>query len=326
MGFIKVVKNKAYFKRFQVPKRRRREGKTDYQNRTALCKQNKDKYNAPRYRMCVRSTNTKVVCQIIYPTIAGDKVMAQALSTELPRYGIKAGLTNFSAHYATGLLLARRLLKKLDLEEAFEGVEEADGEEFHIEEEVDEDSRRPFKALLDIGLVRTTVGAKVFAAMKGAADGGLHVPHNIKRFPGYEPPEEKGADANFEAEALADRIFGRHVAEYMETMEEEDEEKYKAHFAKYIEHGIGSDDVEDMYKSAHAAIRENPEFEKKVSPGQTTKRRGNLVCTPEGTRLYTRNKKISMQERKNTVAQKIASARKALLNAAVSDDSEEEEE
>eukprot|EP00400_MALV-I_sp_L67-5_P000268 gene268-49_t len=113
-------------------------------------------------------------------TIAGDKVMAQALSTELPNYGIKAGLTNFAAHYATGLLVARRLLKKLDLEEAFEGVEEADGEEFHIEEEVDEDSRRPFKALLDIGLVRTTVGAKCFAAMKGAADGGLHVPNNIK--------------------------------------------------------------------------------------------------------------------------------------------------
>ena len=61
---------------------------------------------------------------------------------------------------------------------------------------------------MDIGLVRTTVGAKVFAAMKGAADGGLHVPHNCKRFPGYEPPEERGAEANFDASALADRIFG----------------------------------------------------------------------------------------------------------------------
>ena len=57
---------------------------------------------------------------------------------------------------------------------------------------------------MDIGLVRTTVGA----AMKGAADGGLHVPHNCKRFPGYEPPEERGAEANFDASALADRIFG----------------------------------------------------------------------------------------------------------------------
>lgn len=323
MGFIKVVKNKAYFKRFQVPKRRRREGKTDYQARTALCKQSKDKYNAPRYRLCVRSTNSKVVCQIIYPTIAGDKVICQALSTELPKYGIKAGLTNFAATYATGLLVARRLLKQLDLEEAFEGVEEVDGEEFHIEEEVDEDSRRPFKALLDIGLVRTTVGAKVFAAMKGAADGGLHVPHNCKRFPGYEAPEEKGADANFDASALADRIFGRHVAEYMETMEEEDEEKYKAHFAKYIEHGIGPDDVEDMYKDAHTKIREDPVFTKQAKKPITITRKGNKIF--DGAKTYHRHRKISKEERKNTVAQKIASARKAMLATAEEDSDEEEE-
>ena len=30
MGFVKVVKNKAYFKRYQVKFRRQREGKTDY--------------------------------------------------------------------------------------------------------------------------------------------------------------------------------------------------------------------------------------------------------------------------------------------------------
>lgn len=323
MGFIKVVKNKAYFKRYQVPKRRRREGKTDYYARTRLCKQDKNKYNAPRYRLCVRTTNSKVVCQIIYPTIAGDKVLCQALSTELPKYGIKAGLTNFAATYATGLLVARRLLKQLDLEEAFEGVEEADGEEFHIEEEVDEDSRRPFKALLDIGLVRTTVGAKVFAAMKGAADGGLHVPHNCKRFPGYEPPEERGAEANFDASALADRIYGRHVAEYMETMEEEDEEKYKAHFAKYIENGISADDVEDMYKDAHTAIRENPEFEKKEKKTVTITRKGNKIF--DGAKTYHRHVKISKEERKNTVAQKIQSARKALLANAGEEEEEEEE-
>jgi len=322
MAFLKVIKNKAYFKRFQVKRRRRRSGKTDYQARTALVKQNKDKYNAPRYRLCVRTTNTKVCAQIIYATIAGDKVMAQALSTELPKYGIKAGLTNYPAHYATGLLVARRLLKKLDLEEAFEGVEEADGEEFHIEEEVDEDSRRPFKALLDIGLVRTTVGAKVFAAMKGAADGGLHVPHNCKRFPGYEAPEERGMDANFDASALADRIFGSHIAEYMETMEEEDEEKYKAHFRKYIEAGMDADSLEDLYKSAHSKIRETPQFEKKANSGITFERKGNKIVPSKGA-TYTRNKKISKEERKNTVAQKIDSARARLLANAGSESEEE---
>ena len=36
MPFVKVVKNKAYFKRFQVKFRRRREGKTDYYARKRL--------------------------------------------------------------------------------------------------------------------------------------------------------------------------------------------------------------------------------------------------------------------------------------------------
>ena len=35
----------------------------------------------------------------------------------------------------------------------------------------------PFRCVLDVGLKRTTTGAKVFAAMKGAVDGGLDIPH-----------------------------------------------------------------------------------------------------------------------------------------------------
>jgi len=322
MAFIKVVKNKPYFKRFQVKKRRRREGKTDFAARIAMVKQDKNKYNAPRYRLVVRHTNRKVVCQIVHATIAGDKVMCQALSTELPNYGIKAGLTNYAATYATGLLVARRLLKQLGLEEAFEGVEEADGEEFHVEEEVDEDERRPFKAILDIGLVRTTVGAKVFAAMKGAADGGLHVPHNCKRFPGYVAPEEKGQEAEFNAEALADRIYGRHVSEYMESMEEEDQQKYEAHFAKYIAAGIAADDVEDMYKNAHSKIRDAPEHKKAAKKDIKITRMGNKIH--DGAKTYPRSIKKTKSERFATVATKIQNHAKKVL-ASMAEDSEEEE-
>ena len=42
------------------------------------------------------------------------------------------------------------------------------------------------RCCLDTGLARTSTGAKVFAAMKGAADGGLDIPHSEKRFPGYD--------------------------------------------------------------------------------------------------------------------------------------------
>ena len=47
------------------------------------------------------------------------------------------------------------------------------------------------RCALDVGLARTSTGAKVFAAMKGAADGGLDIPHSVKRFPGYDAEDKK---------------------------------------------------------------------------------------------------------------------------------------
>lgn len=37
---------------------------------------------------------------------------------------------------------------------------------------------------MDVGLVRTTTGNRVFGALKGACDGGLAIPHSTGRFPG----------------------------------------------------------------------------------------------------------------------------------------------
>jgi large subunit ribosomal protein L5e len=61
--------------------------------------------------MVVRITCSKVICQIVYSTIKNDRVLVAAESSELKRFGLTAGLTNYSSAYATGLLLARRLLK-----------------------------------------------------------------------------------------------------------------------------------------------------------------------------------------------------------------------
>ncbi len=69
MGFVKVVKSKAYFKRYQVKYRRRREGKTDYRARRKLTIQAKNKYNTPKYRLVVRITNKDVITQIAYAKI-----------------------------------------------------------------------------------------------------------------------------------------------------------------------------------------------------------------------------------------------------------------
>jgi len=78
MTFVKVVKNKSYFKRFQVKYRRRREGKTDFRARKRLVAQDKNKYNSPKYRLVVRISNKDIITQITYAKIEGDVVMAAA--------------------------------------------------------------------------------------------------------------------------------------------------------------------------------------------------------------------------------------------------------
>jgi len=267
MPFVKVVKSKAYFKRFQVKFRRRREGKTDYYARKRLVVQDKNKYNTPKYRMIVRMSNKDITCQIAYARLEGDRVVAAAYSHELPRYGVKVGLTNYAAAYCTGLLLARRVLKQLNLDGQYEGNTEINGELFSVED--NDDGPGAFRACLDVGLARTTTGAKIFGAMKGAADGGLDIPHSEKRFPGYD--KEAG---EFSAEVHRNHIFGQHVAQYMRELLDKDEDAYKKQFSQSIKNGITADSVEDMYKKAHAAIRKDPERQAKAAKNITKKRFG----------------------------------------------------
>jgi len=64
-GFVKVVKNKAYFKRFQVKFRRRREGRTDYHARKKLVIQAKNKYNTPKYRLVMPNWYYSVILSLM---------------------------------------------------------------------------------------------------------------------------------------------------------------------------------------------------------------------------------------------------------------------
>lgn len=295
MGFVKVVKNKAYFKRFQVKFKRRREGVTDYYARKRLIFQDKNKYNTPKYRLIVRFTNKDIICQIAYARIEGDVIVCAAYSHELPRYGIKVGLTNYAAAYCTGLLLARRLLKKYNLDKTYEGQVEVDGDEYCVED-VD-GAPGAFRAYLDVGLARTSTGARVFGALKGAVDGGIEIPHNTKRFPGYD--QEAG---KFDAAVHREHIFGTHVSNYMTHLQENDEEAFKKQFSRFIKLGITADTMEEMYKKAHANIRANP-ARPEVAKKEHVKKQWN-------------RKKLSTAQRKARVAQK----KEAYLKSLEADD------
>jgi len=168
---------------------------------------------------------------------------------------MKAGLTNYAATYATGLLCARRLLTKYDLAETYEGNTDAIGDDYHVEADGDV---RPFKCFLDTGLVRTSTGSRVFAALKGACDGGLDIPHNDKRYAGYDLQ-----DKSLDPETLERYIKGGVVAEYAEEMQEEEPEKFQEHFKKYLDEDEDPTELEERMEEVLEAIREDPTHEKK---------------------------------------------------------------
>ena len=166
---------------YKVAFRRRREGKTDYSARMKLVDYNKS-------RLVVRISNAHATVQIVDYAPEGDITVASAVSKQLADYGYLGSTANLPAFYLTAYLCAKRALAN--------GVE---------------------SAILDIGLKAPIKGSKVFAALKGAVDAGLEVPHGEFIFPDDE------------------RIRGEHIANYAESL---DNEEVAKKFSKYLERGL----------------------------------------------------------------------------------------
>ena len=175
---------------YKVAFRRRREGKTDYGARIKLVDYEKS-------RLVVRVSNSHATVQVIDYAPEGDITVASAVSKQLAKYGYLGHTGNLSAFYLTAYLCAKRALNK--------GVE---------------------SAILDIGLKSPIVGSKVFAALKGAVDAGLDIPHGDFIFPADE------------------RIRGEHVAEYAESL---DAEEVAKKFSKYFERGLNPKDLPENF-------------------------------------------------------------------------------
>lgn len=142
-----MVEKTTYSMKF----RRRREGKTDYRKRLALVKSGMP-------RLVVRIRGKSAIAQVVRYNAAGDQVVVSASSADIKRYGFGGHGGNAEAAYLTGLLCGKRALKS--------GTKEA---------------------VLDIGLHTPVNGSNVFAALKGALDAGMQIPHDEKCF----PPEER---------------------------------------------------------------------------------------------------------------------------------------
>lgn len=121
----------------EMPFHRRKDQKTDYEQRLDLVKSGKP-------RLVVRTSNRNTRVHVSSYSPEGDENEAQTISKELEEHGWEHNTGNIPAAYLTGFLAGSR---------AEHG-----------------------EAILDLGLRKDKRGGRVFAAVQGARDAGLEVP------------------------------------------------------------------------------------------------------------------------------------------------------
>ena len=194
--------------RYRVPFRRRKEGKTNYRSRRALVLS-----RVPR--LVVRLTLKHTTVQLIEAEAIGDKVVVSAHSRELAKnYGWLSNCGNIPSAYLTGLLCGYKAKAK--------GVD---------------------KAFLDVGLHIPSKGTRIFAALKGAVDAGVEVPHSEDILP----------DEN--------RLSGKQIADYASQLAS-DPEVYKQTFSKSLSRGSRPEELPEHFSVVKKKITSS--FEKNV--------------------------------------------------------------
>jgi large subunit ribosomal protein L5e len=91
-------------------------------------------------------------------------------------------------------------------------------------------------------------------------------------------------------------------------------DSFKKQFSTYLADGIGSEDIEEIYTSAHAAIREDPTF-KPTEKKKDWKAESKKYATP----------RLTLDQRKANIQARIE-AFKASGGAAADEDEDEEED
>jgi large subunit ribosomal protein L18 len=148
-----------------------------------------------------------MIAQIVTASPEGDRVIVSAHSNELARkYGWKASRGNVPTAYLTGLLCG--------LKAEARGIKEA---------------------IPDIGLHSPSKGARVFAAVKGVLDAGVHVPHSEEKL-----PDEK-------------RLRGEHIAQYAKSLAP-NTDVYEAKFSKYLKQKLSPESVADNFNELRKEI------------------------------------------------------------------------
>jgi len=176
-----------------VPHRRKREGKTDYKKRLNILYSNKS-------RFVVRKTPNNIQIQMINYESKGDKVLVCVHANELLKLGWTYGMGNTPAAYLTGYLAGKKAVSK--------GIKEA---------------------ILDIGL--QAQGERLYAALKGALDAGLNIPHNEKIIPKEE------------------RLNGEHIVKCFDSVKNDQQ------FSAYKKKNLKVADIKNLIEKVKGNIK-----------------------------------------------------------------------
>ena len=187
------------FKTRVVQFRRRREGKTNYKKRLNLLKS-----GIPR--LVVRKSLNHVNVQIATFLPEGDKVHVAVNSKSLEKLGWPSK-GNIPTAYLTGYMLGKKALEA--------GIK---------------------KAILDIGMQSPIKATRVYAALKGACDAGLDVPHSEDVMPDDE------------------KVAGKDIEEYAKLLKEKDDAKYKRQFSKYIKEKVDPSSISSRFEEVKNKI------------------------------------------------------------------------
>ncbi len=160
---------------YKVPRRRRREGKTNYRKRLELLKSGKP-------RLVVRMTHNQAIAQVIEYHPEGDRTIVSATSRELKKYGWTGHGGNCAAAYLTGYLCGKKALKA--------GIKEL---------------------VPDIGLHTPVHGSNVFAVIKGGIDAGVLIPADESAFPAADRLAGKHLKNKQDVESIKNKIGEENV-------------------------------------------------------------------------------------------------------------------
>lgn len=132
----------------ELPFRRERSGQTDYRQRRELIK--------GRTPMAVfRRSNRALTLQVVTFDPKGDRTVVSVRSPELKSAGFGGSAKSTTAAYLSGHLLALRAKAA--------GIE---------------------RSILHLGRHASTRGSRLYAALRGAREGGLDIPADEEVFPG----------------------------------------------------------------------------------------------------------------------------------------------